>query len=201
MSDKPGFQRLGPLTPLVGHWEGNVGVDVSYRHEDDVTTTTSYFETAWFEPIPAQHNGPQTLEGLKYGMVAWRHGEEAMNPFHDEVGYLLWDDVNGQVMRNVVFGRGIAILAGSDAGRHDKVLNFKATPGDQNYGILQNKYLTENATLMDFVGRFTFNDDGTFSYEQTLVLNVAAMGTGPMDHTDRNTLHRVKRLSQSVEDA
>lgn len=134
-------------------------------------------------------------------MVAWRHGEEAMNPFHDEVGYLLWDEVNGQVMRNVVFGRGIAILAGSDAGARDKTLNFKATPGDPNYGILQNKYLTENATLMDFVGSFTFNDDGTFSYEQTLILNVAAMGIGPMDHTDRNTLPRVKCLSQSVEDA
>lgn len=57
MSATQGFQRLGPLTPLVGHWEGNVGVDVSYRHEHDKTTTTSYFEKAWFEPIPAQHNG------------------------------------------------------------------------------------------------------------------------------------------------
>lgn len=201
MSDALGYQRLGPLTPLVGHWEGNAGVDVSYRHEDDETTTTSYFEKAWFEPIPAQHNGPQTLEGLKFGMTAWRHGEEAMNPFHDEVGYFLWDEANGQIMRCNVFGRGIAIVAGGAAGRRDKKLNFKAMPGDSEYGILQNKYLTENAALKSFVGSFTFNDDGTLSYEQTLVLDVAAMGTGPMDHTDRNTLHRVKRISQSVEDA
>lgn len=200
MSEYSGFQRLGPLTPLVGYWEGNVGEDVSYRHEHDATTTTTYFEKAWFTPIPAQHNGQQTLEGLKFGMTAWRHGEEAMIPFHDEVGYLLWDEVNGQVMRCNVFGRGIGIIAGSHAGPRDKTLTFKAAPGDPNYGILQNKHLTEQATLMDFVSTFRLDDDGTFSYDQTLVLNVAAMGSGPMDHTDRNTLHRVKRISESVED-
>lgn len=43
-----------------------------------------------------------------------------MDPFHDEVGYLLWDKANGQVMRMVVFGRGIAILAGGDAGPRDR---------------------------------------------------------------------------------
>src|SRR3546814_3698973 len=74
-------------------------------------------------------------------MTAWRHGEEAMDPFHDEVGFLLWDKAHGEVMRSVVFGRGIAILAGSSAGPHDKVLRFDATPGAAHYGILQNKYL------------------------------------------------------------
>lgn len=200
MAEIQGPQRLGPLTPLVGDWEGNVGVDVSYRHIDDETTTTSYFEKFWFRPIPTQQNGEQMLEGLKYGNTAWRHGEEAMNPFHDEVGYLLWDEVNGQVMRNVVFGRGIAILAGGDAGARDKTLNFKATPGDPNYGILQNKHLSQKAQLMSFDGTFTFNEDGTFDYDQTLVLDIEALG-GQMSHTDRNTFHRVKRISESVEDA
>lgn len=199
MSEILGPQRLGPLTPLVGHWEGNVGVDVSYRHIDDETTTTSYFEKAWFEPIPTQQNGDQLLEGLKFSMVAWRHGEEAMNPFHDELGYLLWDKVNGQIMRCNVFGRGIAIVAGSDAGARDKILNFKATPGDPNYGILQNKHLSEQGELMSFQGQFKFNDDGSLSYDQTLVLRIPDLG-GEMDHTDRNTLHRVKRISQSVAD-
>lgn len=199
MSSALGPQRLGPLTPLVGHWEGNVGVDVSYRHIDDKTTTTGYFEKFWFEPIPTQQNGEQLIEGLKYGNTAWRHGEEAMNPFHDEVGYLLWDEVNGQIMRDVVFGRGIAILAGGDAGPRDKSVNFKATPGDPNYGILQNKHLSQKAALKSFEGMFAFNDDGSFSYEQTLVLDIEAIG-GEMKHTDKNTLHRVKRISQSVED-
>ena len=112
MAEILGPQRLGPLTPLVGEWEGNVGVDLSYHNEDDLTGETGYFEKAWFRPIPKQENGKQSLEGLTYQMTAWRHGEEAMNPFHDEVGYLLWEKATGEIMRAVVFGRGIAALAG-----------------------------------------------------------------------------------------
>ena len=124
-----------------------------------------------------------------------------MNPFHDEVGYMLWDKAMGQVMRVVVFGRGIAILAGSAAKPRDKKINLKAKPDDPNYGILQNKYLSQRAELMGFQGAFWLNDDGTFSYEQTLELKLAAIGGKVMKHTDRNTLHLVKRLHPSAENA
>lgn len=198
MAQQPGPQRLGPLTGLVGEWEGDVGVDLSYHNEDDETGETTYFEKAWFKPIPAQINGLQRLEGLNYGMTAWRHGEEAMIPFHDEVGFLLWDKANGQVMRDVVFGRGIAILAGSDAGPRDTVLHFDATPGDPAYGILQNKYLLERAELTGFTSTFTLNDDGTLTYTSDLVLRLAAIGA-EMHHTDTNTLHLVKRYHPGSE--
>lgn len=194
-----GPQALGPLTWLVGAWEGNVGVDLSYHNKDDETTETGYFERFNFHPIPRQENGQQELEGLKYDNQAWRHGEESMNPFHDEVGYLLWDKVRGQVMRAVVFGRGIAMLAGSSAKPRDKQVVFKAKPGDPNYGISQNKYLSQRAELRSFESTFKLNDDGTFSYDQTLVLKLAAIGGKEMRHTDRNTLHLVKRYHPSVE--
>jgi len=190
MAEILGPQRLGPSTPLVGKWEGNVGVALSYHNEDDVTGETSYFEKAWFRPIPKQENGKQSMEGLTYQMTAWRHGEEAMDPFHDEVGYLLWDKARGQIMRAVVFGRGIAILAGSSAQPRDKVLHFNAKPGEASYGILQNPYLLERAELKDFKSTFTVHDDGTLSYTSDLLLKLAATGS-EMHHTDRNTLHRV----------
>ncbi|WP_137120642.1 FABP family protein [Segeticoccus rhizosphaerae] len=198
MSAVLGPQKLGPLTPLVGEWEGDVGIDLSYHNKDDDTTETGYFERAVFSPIPTQENGQQSMEGLNYKMTAWRHGEEAMDPFHDEVGYLLWDKANGQIMRSVVFGRGIAILAGSDASLGDRELRFDATPGEPSYGILQNKYLLERAELKGFESVFSFGDDGTFSYTSDLILRLAATGA-EMHHTDRNTLHRVKRFHPSVE--
>jgi hypothetical protein len=191
-------QKLGPLTPLVGEWEGNVGIDLSYHNQDDETGQTPYFERAVFTPIPMTENGQQTLWGLSYSMTAWRHGEEAMDPFHDEIGFLLWDKANGQVIRNVVFGRGIAIMAGSDAQPRDRVLHFDAKPGDPSYGILQNRYLMQRAEIKDFSSTFTFNDDGTFSYTSDLLLKLAATGA-EMHHTDQNTLHRVKRFHPSVE--
>lgn len=39
------------------------------------------------------------------------------------------------------------------------------------------------------------------SYTQDLILKLAAIGGKEMHHTDKNTLHRVKRYSPSVEDA
>jgi hypothetical protein len=191
-------RKLGPLTPLVGEWEGNEGVDLSYHNKDDWTAETTYFEKAWFKPIPVQENGQQVLWGLHYGMTAWRHGEEAMDPFHDEMGFLLWDKAHGEVMRNVVFGRGIAILAGSNAKPHDKMLRFDAKPGEACYGILQNKYLLERAEIRDFTSSFTINEDGTFSYTSDLLMRLAATGA-EMHHTDRNTLHLVKRYHPGSE--
>ena len=187
-----GPRRLGPLTPLVGEWEGNVGVDFSYHNEDDETTKTGYFEKAWFKPIPKQENGQQALEGLNYQMTAWRHGEEAMIPFHDEVGYMLWEKSTNTVMRVVVFGRGIAIFAGGTVQALDKEFSLKAMPGDPSFGILQNPYLLKRAELISFDNVFKFNDDGSFTHSSDLVLKLAATGQ-QMHHTDINTLHLVKR--------
>ena len=199
MAKEMGPQKLGPLTPLVGEWEGDAGVDLSYHNTDDETNETGYFERAWFKPIPKTENGQQALEGLTYQMTAWRHGEEAMDPFHDEVGYLLWEKKTGQVMRVVVFGRGIAMIAGGTAKARDRKLHFKATPGDPNYGILQNKYPSERAELKGFESTFTLNADGSFSYTQDLVLKLAALGGKEMHHTDKHTLHRVKRYHPSAQ--
>lgn len=194
-----GPQRLGPLTPLVGEWEGNVGVDLSYHNVDDETSQTTYFEKAWFKPIPRQENGKQFMDGLLYQSTAWRHGEEAMDAFHDEVGYLLWDKERGQVIRTVVFGRGIAIMAGAEATAFDKEIHFKAAPGDPCYGILQNKYLLERAVLTSFESTFKFNDDGTFTHSSDIVLKLAALGGLEMHHTDVNTMHKVKHYHPGIE--
>lgn len=193
-----GPQLLGPLTPLVGEWEGNVGVDVSYHNNDKITGETGYFEKAWFKPIPTQQNGRQFLEGLKYGSVAWRHGEESMNPFHDEMGYLLWDKKHGKILRTVVFGRGIAIQAAADAKPRDKTFSFKATPGHASYGILQNEYLMERAEMISFESVFTINDDGTWTHESDIVLKLDELGGETMNHTDINTLTKVKSYHPSL---
>lgn len=195
-----GPQKLGPLTPLVGEWEGNVGVDLSYHNDDDITNKTSYFERATFKPIPIQENGQQSMNGLIYTSTAWRHGEEAMDPFHDEVGFLLWDKDRGQIYRTVVFGRGIAIQAGAKAEPRDQEIHFKATPGDPIFGILQNPYLLERAELKSFDSTFKFNDNGTFTHSSDIILKLAALDGKEMHHTDENTLHKVKSFHPSIEE-
>jgi hypothetical protein len=121
-----------------------------------------------------------------------------MDPFHDEVGYLLWEKATGQVMQCVVFGRGISILAGADAKPRDKEIHFKAKPGELTYGILQNKHLLDNAKLESYEHTFVFNDDETFTHTSDIVLKHAAAGK-TYHHTDESTLHRVKRYHPSIE--
>ena len=184
------MSELGPLEQFVGEWEGNVGVDSSYHHDDKHIDETGYFEKAWFKPIPVVVNGTQTMYGVNYEMTAWRHGEEDMDPFHDEVGYLLWEAATNQVLRCFAVPRGIAILAGGTANADDTSITFVAEEGSPTYGLVQNKYLAENAISLRFEGTFTINPDGTFSYTSDLLLDLKAFG-GEMHHTDGNTLHRV----------
>lgn len=184
------MSELGPLETLLGRWEGNVGLDISFHHDDDHIEETGYFEKASFSRIPVVNNGSQRMHGLNYQMTAWRHGEEKMDPFHDEVGYLLWEEATGLVMRCFAVPRGIALLAAGKAAADSKVLEFKAELGSSGIGLLQNPYLLENAKTTEFVGVFTIEDDDTFSYTSDLTLDLAAYG-GVMHHTDKNTLQRV----------
>ena len=57
----------------------------------------------------------------------------------------------------------------------------------------------ERAELKGFESTFSFNDDGSFSYTQDLVLKLAALGGKEMHHTDKHTLHRVKRYHPSAQ--
>ncbi len=184
------MSELGPLEPFEGNWEGNVGVDLSYHNKEDETAETTYFEKATFSCIPIVENGQQSMYGLNYEMTAWRHGDEDMDPFHDEVGYLLWEEATGQVLRCFAVPRGIGILAGGDATPTSKALTFVSTPGDPCYGLVQNKYLLGRAEITGFTSTFTLEDDTTFSYTSDLSLKLAATKS-EMHHTDKNTLHKV----------
>src|SRR5699024_10498433 len=102
----------------------------------------------------------QTMHGLNDEMTAWRHGEEDDDPLHDEVGYLLWEEATGQVVRCFAVPRGIGIVAGGDATATSRSLRFVASPGAADYGLVQNKYLMQGAHISAFTSIFTLGDDG-----------------------------------------
>ena len=105
---------------------------------------TPYLERVTFKPFGPVDNGSQSLYGLDYKTAMWRDDEE--NPFHTEVGYWLWDGATGEVMRGFVVPRGITVLAGGTAAADATSFTLTATPGDPNYNIGENKYLTDNAS-------------------------------------------------------
>ena len=181
----------GPLAGLIGTWEGDRGIDVSFHNEEGKIGETTYFERTGFKPLGPVANGTQELYGLDYRMSAWRTGEEHRNPFHTEIGYWLWDAANSQVMRCSMVPRGSVVIAGGTAAAGATEFTMTAKLGVQTYGILSNQYLDENARTIQF--DVTIKVDGdSFSYDETTVYE-HHQSKDPIMHTDRNTLTLVSR--------
>ncbi|MGH9090149.1 MAG: heme-binding beta-barrel domain-containing protein [Acidimicrobiales bacterium] len=181
-------RELGPLEGLQGTWEGADGLDVAYSNERGEVADTPFRERTTFNPFGPVDNGRQVLYGLDYRTAAWRGDEE--NPFHTEVGYWLWDAAEGQVMRCFMVPRGTLVLAGGSSDPGADVLHMEALQGSDTYGILSNRYLAEQARTTHYEVTVTVGD-GVFSYEETTTIRHSRV-TEVLQHTDRNTLHRVE---------
>ena len=54
----------GPLAGLIGEWEGNEGIDVSFHNLKGQLGETKYREQVTMEPFGPVANGVQQLYGL-----------------------------------------------------------------------------------------------------------------------------------------
>ena len=115
--DPDGLANLGPLAPLAGIWEGTAGADVHPVVEG--TESDVFVEHYELQPIDPQTNGPQYFYGLRYHTHIHKPGE--VETFHDQVGYWLWNPVEGTVTQTVAIPRGqVALASGAGGGRrHD----------------------------------------------------------------------------------
>ena len=182
-------EEWGPLAGLIGTWEGDKGMDVSFHNEDGKIGDTPYFERTTFKPFGPVDNGTQVLYGLDYRTAAWRKGEENDNPFHTEVGYWLWDSATGEIMKGFVVPRGITVLAGGVTDADSIEFTMEASLGDPHYAIGENKYLAKNASSLSYAVTISIGDD-TWSYDEVTMLRMNEFAE-PFAHTDHNTLHRV----------
>ena len=126
---------LGPLAPLVGSWEGGAGLDLAPDEDDRRSTATSKFrEVMTFEPLGLVDNHQQSLYGLRYTTFAWRIDEP--EPFHQELGYWLWDADAKLIMRCFTIPRGVALLAGGHAEPDARRFELAAALGSTTFGII-----------------------------------------------------------------
>ena len=179
------LRNLGPLAPLAGTWEGQ-GTDthpVATGSEDE-----PYRERIVMEPIDPQPNGPQLLYGLRYH-VHVNKLDEPMT-FHDQVGYWLWEPATGTVMQTLAIPRAQVALASGKAAPDARRFTLRAERGSTAFGICSGPFLEESFRTVEYTITVAVNPDGTFSYEQDTVLQVAGRPE-PFHHTDRNTLRKV----------
>lgn len=183
------MSEWGPLTGLIGDWEGSGGLDRAFSHSKGEVLDTPYLEKVTMKPFGPVENGDQVLYGLDYKTAMWRGSEE--NPFHTEVGYWLWDAAAGEVLRGFVVPRGITVLAGATGIAADATeFTLTASLGDERYGISENTYLGGRASTRSYTVTITVNPDDTWTYAESTMLRMAEL-PDLLDHSDSNTVHRV----------
>ena len=179
------LRNLGPLAPLAGIWQGR-GLDhhpVQSGGQDDV-----FDERMEFQPIDPQPNGPQLLYGLRYHVHVDKPGE--VNTFHDQVGYWLWEPATKTLIQTIAIPRGQVAMASGTAEPDARQFTLRAVLSSPTSGICSAPFLHENFRTLEYAITITVNRDGTFSYEQDTVLQVAGRPE-PFHHTDKNTLRKV----------
>ncbi len=120
------IRQLGPLAQLAGVWEGEKGDDTA-PSDDRGVEVNKFRERLTFVPFGPVDNHEQKLFGLRYSTTAWRLDEDS--PFHEELGYWLWDSKGKQVLRCFIVPRGVTVLAGGTVEPDAKTFELAADVG------------------------------------------------------------------------
>ena len=182
------IKHLGPLAHLAGNWEGDKGDDKAPDDDPSQIEVNKFREVMKFEPFGPVDNHAQKLFGLRYSTTAWRLGEDS--PFHEELGYWLWDSAEKQVMRCFIVPRGVNVMAGGTVEPDSKEFNLSAEVGSDTYGISSNLFLDREFKTVRFELKVTVHDANSFSYEEDTQLKIKGQDD-IFHHTDKNTLKRL----------
>ncbi len=185
--DKNILKNLGPLASMAGIWEGSHGDDVA-PSDDRGIAKNKYRERMTLEPIGPVTNHEQVLYGLKYFTTAWRIGEQS--PYHEDMGYWLWDVQTSQVIKCFVIPRGISIVAGGTVKLDAKSFTISANEGSGTYGLCHNIFLEKEFKITGFDLTINILGPNSFGYDQDTKIKI----NGKLDifhHRDKNTLNRI----------
>jgi hypothetical protein len=140
-----------------------------------------------FEPTGRVDNHQQKLFGLRYSTKAWRIGSP--NPFHEELGYWMYEPATGLIVRCFMPPRGLTVLAGGTASADARKFSLEARAGDEVFGICSSPFLTTEFKTVRYTLEVELVDDDTLRYESHVFLKVKGR-EALFDHVDANTLRR-----------
>lgn len=178
--------NLGPLRRMAGVWEGQRGLDL--KPKADGPKKQAYVERIELQPIDPVTNGPQLLYGLRYATHITKPA--LVKTYHEQVGYWLWEPATGTVIHTLTIPRGMTAMAAGPAQVDDNSFELVATQGLDTWGICSSPFLTYAFKTTEFRIKVTYNDDGSWSYEEDTVLAIHGQAE-PFHHTDKNLLTKV----------
>jgi hypothetical protein len=180
------LRNLGPLTGMAGIWKSAGGEDV--HPTAGGPEQQAFIERYELQPIDPQTNGPQLLYGLRYHTHIVK--PDAVETFHDQVGYWLWEPATGTVFYTLSIPRAQVAMAVGNAAAGAKSFRLEAVRGSETNGIVSNPFLERAFKTLRVTIEVTFHPNGTWSYAQDTVMAVAG-AKDPFHHTNRNTLRKI----------
>ena len=182
--------NLGPLSRMAGVWTGQRGMDVKPKAEGP--KQQAFIESIELQPIDPVTNGPQLLYGLRYHTHITK--PEQIKTYHEQVGYWLWDKETETVIHTLTIPRGLVAMASGQAKPDADHFELQASEGLDTWGICSTPFLTHAFKTMEFKISITFNDDGSWTYEEDTVLQIRGQSE-LFHHTDKNTLTKISEPS------
>ncbi|MBN21478.1 MAG: FABP family protein [Bdellovibrionaceae bacterium] len=184
------YENYGPLAFFIGKWSSEKWTGENRAPDPDrLVENTSFRQEMNFEPIGDVENHEQKLFALRYSTKAWEEGEDE-SPFHEEVGYFIWDKENKQVLKSFVIPRGITVNAGGTTEPDSKEFAVSAVLGSETYGLSSNLFLDKEFKSLRYDTQFKQIDKNTFSYDENTQIKIKGQDE-IFHHTEKNTLKRV----------
>ncbi|PIP95997.1 MAG: FABP family protein [Bdellovibrio sp. CG12_big_fil_rev_8_21_14_0_65_39_13] len=184
-------EKFGPLSFLVGEWESkgwtgeNKALDPDREEEN-----TKFRQIMSFTPIDDVENHEQVLCVLRYSTTAWEEGDE--NPFHEEVGYWIWDAENKQVMKSFIVPRGISVNAGGTSTETAKSFKVQAKVGSDTYSVASNLFLDREFKTLQYDLEVTQLNEQTFRYSEDTQIKMKGRPE-IFHHTEKNTMVKIHK--------
>ncbi|MCL6414404.1 heme-binding beta-barrel domain-containing protein [Aestuariirhabdus sp. Z084] len=172
----------GPLTPLLGRWHGDRGMDRA--PEPDGIEQNEYYETLLVEAAGLTTNAEeQELVAVRYHQLVSRKSNDKV--FHNETGYWMWEPATGLLMQSYSIPRGISVLAGGEVTENGN-LQVRAELDHPHWGIVQSPFMAQKAKVLAFDRTLSFEGE-ELVYEQNTLLDIYG---AQFDHRDNNRLQR-----------
>ncbi len=180
------LKNLGPLRGMAGVWQGIRGLDIKPKAEG--AKKQAYVERIELQPIDPQTNGPQLLYGLRYHTHVTK--PDQVKTYHEQVGYWLWEPATETIVHTITIPRGQTVIAAGKAAPDAKKFELVAQAGQSDFGICAIPFLEHAFKTTEFRIEVTFNDDGTWSYDEDTVMAIKGQDE-PFHHRDVNTLSKL----------
>src|SRR5665647_2096399 len=176
----------GPLVGLIGTWKSthNGGVDVAPGQVGSKVgkgkpAVTPYYETITYTPAGGAVNASdQHLAALYYRQQVFAKSDNKQ--FHDQTGYLIYDEKAKKVYDTFCIPRGVCVVA---EGAPGTTMTLKT---QSRGGVAQTQFMLKTDRTEAFSITFTLSGN-TLKYDQTTDLKVYGKS---FSHTDSDTLKK-----------